>query len=90
MKITQRALAGTVESSDCMVMLLPAEELSIEIDSIVKQQYGHVIEKLVRDMLKKFDVTAGLVKIQDQGALDCVIEARVETALRRAGKEAKA
>jgi citrate lyase subunit gamma (acyl carrier protein) len=90
MNITSQVMAGTVESSDCMILLQPADTLEIEIDSIVKQQYGRAIENLVRTMLKKFDVTAGIVKIQDQGALDCVIEARLETAIRRAEKEAKA
>jgi citrate lyase subunit gamma (acyl carrier protein) len=38
-------------------------------------------------VLDKFEVTGAHVTLKDQGALDCTIRARVETALRRAAKE---
>lgn len=90
MDIQQRALAGTLESSDCMVVVVPDTRLSIEIDSIVQKQFGKHIYQLVSDMLKVAGVTSGSFKIKDQGALDCVIEARVETVLRRAAKKVSA
>lgn len=45
------ALAGTLESSDVMVRIGPANEpgIQLEIDSIVKQQFGAAIEQVVRD-----------------------------------------
>ena len=45
------ALAGTLESSDVMVRIGPANEpgIQLEIDSIVKQQFGAAIERVVRD-----------------------------------------
>ena len=44
------ALAGTLESSDVMVRIGPANEpgIQLEIDSIVKQQFGAAIERVVR------------------------------------------
>lgn len=45
------ALAGTLESSDVMVRIGPANEpgIQLEIDSIVKQQFGAAIEQVVRE-----------------------------------------
>ena len=41
------ALAGTLESSDVMVRIGPANEpgIQLEIDSIVKLQFGAAIER---------------------------------------------
>ncbi|MBN0763812.1 citrate lyase acyl carrier protein, partial [Pseudomonas aeruginosa] len=42
------ALAGTLESSDVMVRIGPAAQpgIQLEIDSIVKQQFGAAIEQV--------------------------------------------
>ncbi|MBN6334708.1 citrate lyase acyl carrier protein, partial [Escherichia coli] len=47
------ALAGTLESSDVMVRIGPAAQpgIQLEIDSIVKQQFGAAIEQVVRETL---------------------------------------
>ena len=83
-KIICRATAGTLESSDVFVTLEPHEAgLEIEIDSVVKNQYGDAIRAAVEDVLKEQNVTAARVSVVDRGALDCVIRARVETAVRR-------
>lgn len=83
MEFKDKVLAGTVESSDCMILLLPSDKLEIVIDSVVKKQFGKRIEAIILDKLREFNVSKGIVKINDQGALDFVIEARLETALRR-------
>ncbi|WP_278674509.1 citrate lyase acyl carrier protein [Acidaminococcus fermentans] len=88
MVIHKKALAGTLESSDCLVRIEPAEGISVAIHSVVEQQFGEQIRKVVCKVLESLDVTGVAVDIQDYGALDCVIAARVETAVRRAGKEA--
>ena len=75
--IIKSASAGTLESSDAFVEIFPAEELSVEISSIVMERFGEAIEKAVREQLSECGVA-------DRGALDCVIKARVETAVRRA------
>ena len=83
-KIICRATAGTLESSDVFVTLEPCESgLEIEIDSVVKNQYGDALRQAVEDVLKEQNVTAARVSIVDRGALDCVIRARVETAVLR-------
>ncbi|MDR3437792.1 citrate lyase acyl carrier protein [Telmatospirillum sp.] len=85
MKIVKEALAGTLESSDLMVKVAPASDgtLDIVINSEVIRQFGAQIEKVVRDTLGKLDVTEGLVVIEDKGALDCAICARLQTAVLR-------
>ena len=83
-KIICRATAGTLESSDVFVTLEPHEAgLEIEIDSVVKNQYGDAIRAAVEDVLKEQNVTAARVSVVDRGALDCVIRARVATAVLR-------
>jgi citrate lyase subunit gamma (acyl carrier protein) len=86
MKIARRAQAGTLQSSDLMVALEPAEDLSVEITSTVKKQFDHLIRAVVSDVLSSHGVTAGRVRVTDRGALDYAIRARVETALQRAGE----
>ncbi len=90
MKIINPAIAGTLESSDCMVTVQPLAnegDVQIDIESVVKEQYGDAIEKVVLEMVKQFDVTNVSIKIQDKGAYDCVIAARLETAFSRGAKE---
>ena len=88
-KIICRATAGTLESSDVFVTLEPCESgLEIDIDSVVKNQYGDAIRAAAEDVLRNLQVTHAKVSIVDRGALDCVIRARVETAVLRGKGEA--
>jgi citrate lyase subunit gamma (acyl carrier protein) len=86
MDITKRATAGTMQSSDLMVQVEPADRLDIRIESTVKKQFEHLIRQRVEAVLERHAVTRALVTVSDRGALDYAIEARVETALRRAGE----
>lgn len=90
MKIVKEALAGTLESSDLLVKVSPGPGTGLEvvISSEVMQQFGLQIERVVRDTLARLGVTAGLVVVEDKGALDCAIQARVQTAVMR-GAEAQ-
>ena len=84
MQIEKNAVAGTLESSDVFVTLEPRDEgLEIEIDSVVKNQFGDAILRTVEDVLAELDVQNAKLSIVDRGALDCVIRARVETAVMR-------
>jgi citrate lyase acyl carrier protein len=38
-------------------------------------------------MLEEFNIEEGNIKIQDMGALDCTIKARIETAILRLKEE---
>ncbi len=85
MKLIKSSIAGTLESSDVHVMVEPVEEgISIDLKSSVIKQYGKQILETVEDVLDKLDVKGAHVVIQDQGALDCTIRARVQTAILRA------
>ena len=86
MNIVKSSTAGTMQSSDLIVHVEPAERLEIQIESTVKQQFEHLIRQRVEDVLSRHAVTRARVKVSDRGALDYAIEARVETALRRAAE----
>lgn len=88
MNIVREALAGTQESSDLMVKIAPAHnELEIVIHSEVIKQFGEHIRQVVNDTLHAMNVQQGLIMIEDKGALDCVIRARLQSALMRAADE---
>ena len=83
-KIIQRATAGTLESSDVFVTLEPnGSGVEIDIDSVVQNQFGPTIRQAVEEVLAELDVDSARVSVVDRGALDCVIRARVETAVLR-------
>jgi citrate lyase subunit gamma (acyl carrier protein) len=82
--IGKKAQAGTMQSSDLMVFVEPADALVIEIESTVRKQFEHLIRARIEAVLQAEDVTAGRVRVTDRGALDYAIQARLETALSRA------
>lgn len=86
--IMKRANAGTLESSDVYVELEPNEKgVVIDIESVVLKQYGDDIRRVVSEVIEAQGVKNARVSIVDRGALDCVIRARVETAILRAKGE---
>ncbi len=87
MEIKKAAVAGTLESSDAYVRVEPSDDLEVDITSVVYDQFAEAIERSVREVMEELGVTSGRVSINDRGAIDCVIKARVETAVRRAGEE---
>jgi len=89
MKIEKMVMAGSLESNDLLVTLSPSEDntLNLTIESIVKKQFGKRIKSIAKEMLKEFNVQQGNIRIQDMGALDCTIKARIETAILRIKEE---
>jgi citrate lyase subunit gamma (acyl carrier protein) len=87
MDIRRKASAGTMQSSDLMVVAEPAAALEIVIESTVKKQFEHLIRARIEATLGELGVGAGRFHISDRGALDYAIAARVETAVRRASRE---
>lgn len=82
--ILYSASAGTLESSDVYVEITPAESgIEIDLNSVVQAQFGENILAVVREVLDQCGVDKAKLTIQDRGALDCVIRARVETAVMR-------
>lgn len=90
MKVIKEAIAGTLESSDLMVKVAPSDKgtREIVIQSQVIKQFGKQIRRVVTDTLDQLAISEGSIVIEDKGALDCVIRARVQTAvLRGSGSE---
>jgi citrate lyase subunit gamma (acyl carrier protein) len=85
-KIIKSAFAGTLESSDVYIQVKPLEEERVEIvlQSSVEELYGEDIKTLVKDTLEKMQISFIYVDIQDKGALDLVIKARLQAAIFRA------
>ena len=83
-EIIRRAAAGTLESSDVYVEIEPRDSgIELELDSVVIQQFGDEIRRVAKEVLDEQGVTAAKLRLVDRGALDCVIRARVETAILR-------
>lgn len=83
MKLIKPALAGTLESSDIQITIAPnpGQGIQIELESVVKAQFGDAIENTVHQVLQQMDVTEAHVQLVDKGALDCVIRARLQCAI---------
>lgn len=80
----KKSSAGTMESSDVYVEIEPgANGIEIELESVVKLQFGQAIMATVHEVLDQFGIINVRVHIIDSGALDCVIRSRVETAIKR-------
>ena len=83
--IVRHAHAGTLESSDVYVEIAPRDGgIELELESAVLAQFGDEIRAAVLETLSEQGVDSAWVRLVDKGALDCVIRARVETAVRRA------
>lgn len=84
MQIVKPAAAGTMESSDVYVEVEPGTQgLQLHLESVVAQQFGQSILETVREVFVENGVENANVRVVDRGALDCVIRARVETAILR-------
>ena len=83
-EIIKIATAGTDEKSDAIITVEPCDNgLQLEIRSVVMNQFGPAIEASVREVLEDLGVKNAIVRVADRGALDCVLRARVETAVLR-------
>ncbi|GAB1482066.1 citrate lyase acyl carrier protein [Treponema sp.] len=87
MRIIKIAAAGTLESSDVLITVEPEpdDRLQIDIEGATAARFGKQIRGVVAETLANFGVTACRVRLQDKGALDCTIRARLSAALLRAG-----
>lgn len=90
MEIKLSASAGTMESSDVYVEIEPGTDgIKLQLESVVMGQFGETIEKAVRNVLEELDVKNANIRVVDRGALECVIRARVETAVLRGKGDAQ-
>ena len=86
-EVLKPASAGTMESSDVLVELVPAEGREIQLTSVVEAQFGDSIRAVADEMLNQFDLQNVCLRLDDRGALECVLRARIETAILRAKGE---
>lgn len=84
MEIKKPAVAGTLESSDCMVTVEPGEGcVDFSLESAVIHQFGNQIRSVALSTLERLGVDNVRLSIVDKGALDCTIKARIEAAIYR-------
>jgi citrate lyase subunit gamma (acyl carrier protein) len=89
-RIRRQAQAGFNDKSDILVRIGPADPgsgIQLEMTSKVMSMFGKQIKTSVLEVLESYDLTDAMVLIQDQGALDYAIRARVQTAVERAIRE---
>ena len=88
MKLLEIANAGTLESSDIQVIIEPNENngIVIELESVVKNQFGDQIIDVMMKTLQELDVKDAKIFANDKGAIDAVIKSRVQTAVYRSAK----
>ncbi|HOX11638.1 MAG TPA: citrate lyase acyl carrier protein [Spirochaetia bacterium] len=85
MKAKKEAMAGSLESSDVLVTIRPREGEGVEctIESIVLKQYGRRIRSVTEEVAAAAGLSGAAVRVQDRGALECTLRARLETAIER-------
>ncbi len=89
MRIKKPAQAGRRDTSDLLVEVEPIEGNGIEIvlESSVKRLFGERIKEVAEGTIKRLGYEGVRCKIIDDGALDYVIQARIEAALMRATED---
>ena len=80
MKINQPAVAGTLESGDVMIRIAPldTQDIDLQINSSVEKQFGDAIRTTILDVLARYNVRGVQLNVDDKGALDCILRARLE------------
>lgn len=84
----KKAQAGTLESMDCLVTVTEREAgagLSTEITGSSAVRFKSAMENKVKEVLASLGVSDVAVSVQDNGALDLVLGARLEAAVKRLG-----
>lgn len=78
--------AGTLESMDCLVTLEEAPAgagVKIEISGASAARFTSAMEHKIKETLAALEAADLNVTVQDNGALDIVLGARVEAAYKR-------
>ena len=83
------AVAGTLESNDILITIsstassIGGSANSVSLSSIVINQFGPAIRAVIDQCLEASGLSGVEVTVQDKGALECTIKARMETAIAR-------
>jgi citrate lyase subunit beta/citryl-CoA lyase len=83
---------GDKVRSDCWVRIEPKTRggLKLDVTTKVEAMYGDAVRATCRKALEALGVKHAAVSVEDHGALDFVLAARVEAAIKRAGLGADA
>lgn len=88
MEIKETASAGTIDKCDCLVTVSKGEgDIKINLSSKVLYQYGDSIKNTILQTLKKLNINDITVDVEDMGAFEYVIVARLEAAIYRSQKQ---
>ena len=80
------ASAGTVESMDCVVTASEADPgggVTVQIAGASAPRFGSAMRAAVLSVVSRMGITDVTLSVQDNGALDLVLQARTEAALER-------
>ena len=88
MEVVASSYAGSLESGDVFVQIRPnpGKGILLDLKSSVLRQFGDQIRETALATLRNLDVRDAHVSMDDKGALDPVIEARVAAAAYRAAR----
>lgn len=83
-KIGKAGNQGAGVKSDCYVEIeiTPNGGILVEINSKVKALYGNAIKKLAQNVISHFGINNARILINDTGAVDFVLAARIEAAIK--------
>jgi citrate lyase acyl carrier protein len=86
MILVHEATAGTSESGDARVTVIPkpGSGLSLELSGPSIARFGEEIRSIAMDTLSALGVSDARVSIEEKGALDATIQARLAAACGRA------
>jgi len=82
MKVMEEAQAGTLNPRDCQISVAPGNG-TVKVTSKTPSLYEDYIQNMVRGKLEEYGVEAD-VTVEENGAIDYVIMARLEAALVKA------
>ncbi len=89
MKISGSGSAGTAESGDALVVVdSAASGITLDLAGPSIARYGDEIRSEVLATLSALGIEAATVRLQEKGALDCTIKARLAAACLRASAPA--
>lgn len=89
MSIRRIASAGSTDKNDIYIVIEPNTRGGIELilKSTMEKLYGEHIKKIVMSILNIYKIKDAIVKIEDKGAWDFTIKARMQAAIYRAIKK---
>ena len=76
--------AGTREKGDVLVIIEDSDRREVIVKSKLERLYGKAIRDTVEEITKEINAK---ISVEDFGALDWVLRARLEAAIRKYGGE---